>query len=132
MTVDINKIIASSAFSGFSNSRSVSFSSTIAGQTIAAGSYVSSSAFAALNNAYSISQIQINLGGLESFWRVLPGNLVINYPNSSAPNYEIELFSYFTSGLLRVDTYISNQIGTGVAIPTITINCRGFIFNSPF
>jgi hypothetical protein len=132
MTVNLNKIIASSAFSGFSNSSSVSFSSSIAGQTIAAGHYVSSSAFAALNNANSISQVQINLGGLESFWRLLPGVLIINYPNSSAPSYQIELFSYFTGGLLKVDTYVSNQTGAGVAIPTITINCRGFVFNSPF
>jgi len=132
MKVNLNKVIATSLFSGFTNYSTATFSTTIAGQNIGALSYVSASATTPLNNTNAVTQVQIQLSGLDSFWRLLPGNLTINYPNSSAPNYQVEVLSYFKSGTLHVDTYVINQTGGTITIPTITINCRAFLFLAPF
>lgn len=132
MKVDLNKVIATTLFSGFGNYGSVPFSAVIAGQNLGAGAVVSAGASTPLNNTNAISQVQVQYTGLDAFWRLLPGVVIADYPNASSPNYQIESFSYFTNGILHVDTYISNQTGGTVAIPAITISCRAFLFLAPF
>lgn len=133
MSINTNIIIASSSFSGFMNTSAVSFQAGIGSQNIASGGYIGPArAQTALNNTNAITQVQIQYGGLDSFWRVLPGNIVYNVPNSSSPTYQIESFSYYSGGNLIVDTYVSNQTGSTITIPNITIYCRGFVFDAPF
>lgn len=134
MAVDTNIIVSSNNFSGFSNyTPSVPFSTSAPSQNIAAGAYIGPlRASTPLNNSNAVTEVQIQYVGLDTFFRTLPGNIIYNVPSSLSPNYQIESFSYFTGGVLRVDSYISNQTGGTITIPTITFNCQGFLFNAPF
>lgn len=133
MAVNTNIIIASSNFSGFMNSSAATFSASVSSQNISAGGYIGPiRASTPLNNTNAVSQVQIQYSGVDSFWRILPGNITYNVPNSSSPTYQIESFSYFSGGTLYVDSYVSNQTGGTITIPAIIFNCRGFVFLAPF
>lgn len=126
-------IITGSEFSGFKNySISPQFSATITGQTLTVGTKVSATATTALNNTNSITQVQVNYAGLEAFWRVVPGRLAVDYPNWTSASYQLETQISFSGGTLSVQTYAINQTGGSVVIPTITINCKAFLFLAPF
>ena len=133
MAVNTNIILASSLFSGFMNDDIVPFSASVSSQNISAGGYIGPiRASVALTNTNSISQVQIRYSGVDSFTRLLPGNIVYNVPNSSSPTYQIESFSYFSGGTLYVDSYISNQTGGTITIPAITFDCSASINRAPF
>lgn len=134
MAVDTNIIVSSNNFSGFSNyTPSVPFSVTVNGQNIGVGAFLGPlRASTPLDNSNAVTEVQIQYIGLDSFFRILPGNIIYNVPNSLSPNYQIESFSYFSGGKLVVDSYISNQTGGTITIPTITFSCQGFLFNAPF
>jgi hypothetical protein len=115
------------------NTSSISFQAGIGTQNIASGGYIGPArAYAPLNNTNAVTQVQLQYSGIDSFWRLLPGNIEVNIPNANSPTYQIESFSYFSGGNIIVDTYISNQTGSTITIPNITIYCRGFVFNAPF
>lgn len=131
--IDTNKIISTNAFSGFQNYTSVPFSTSIAGQNLGAGAFIGPiRATTPLNNTNAISQILIQYSGLDAFTRLLPGSIVVDYPNINSASYEIESFSYYSGGNLVVDTYISNQTGGTVVIPAITFNVTASLYVAPF
>lgn len=133
MTVNTNTIVSASEFSGFQNYGSATFSTSVAGQNIGVGAYLGPlRATTALNNANSVSQIQVQYSGIDSNYRLLPGYIQMIIPSAAAPNYEIQSYSYFNGGTLYVDSYISNQTGSTQTIPAITFNCRAFLFLAPF
>ncbi len=110
----------------FKNYTSKTFVSSIPSQTISVGGYVVSSATTTLDNSNSISQVQVNYGGLESFYRAING-----VPTVNLSTYQVSSFYYFNETTLTVYTIVANQSGSSVTIPTITINCRAFLFLSP-
>jgi hypothetical protein len=136
--INTNKIVASNVFSGFQNSKTVDFGVAYDGGTIPVGGYVGPiRATVALPNANSISQIQLQYIGLESFSRLVSGYTFQNYPSGATVTYQIQSYTYFSNGLLYQDNYISNQTGNVVApatvtIPAITFQSRAFLFNAPF
>lgn len=131
--IDTNKIISTNAFSGFQNYTSATFSVSLPGQNLAAGAFLGPiRATTPLNNTNAISQILIQYSGLDAFTRLLPGSIVVDYPNSGSPSYEVESQSYYSGGNLVVDTYISNQTGGVVAIPAITFNVTTSLYVAPF
>lgn len=127
--MNIQNIAAASNLSGFKNYLSSSFSTTITGQNLGAGAFVSALASTSLSNISSISQVQVQYSGVQTDWNVLYGS-INNY--FSGGNYEIESLYYFDTNNLNVFTIVVNQTGGIVAIPTITINCRGFLYLTPF
>lgn len=132
MTVNLSKLIYVSTCSGFKNYSNVSFSGSIAGQSLAAGHVASMSCHTPLNNTNAVSQVQVQFSGVETVWRPVYGGLAINYPNNTSPSYQIEVVTYFSGGNIYLDAYVSNQTGTSVTIPSITFNVRAFLFNAPF
>ncbi len=120
---------ATSAMDGFKNYQSSSFSSTIPGQTLGAGAFVSSTASVALNNSNSVSQVQVQYSGLSSVYYVIYGTEDTLWASST---YEVETIYYFDSTNLNVFTVVVNQTGGNITIPTITINCRAFLYLAPF
>lgn len=132
LTVDLSKLSAASAFSGFKNSSAVSFQATIGTQSVLAGHFLSTTATTPLNNANSISQVQIQYGGLETFYRVVPGLTILRYPTYTTPNFEIGSVVYFSGGILNVFTYLANQTAGTIVVPDIIISCRAFLFIAPF
>lgn len=142
MPVDTNKIIAGSAFSGFKNYTVASGLGDIdsflslspnTAVVIGAGSFVGPiPAVIALNNSNAISEIQIQYVSIDSFTRVLPGVVVVDYPSAAAPQYQIQSYSYFTGGNLHVDTIVSNQTAGNVTVPAFTISVHAFLFVAPF
>jgi len=133
MAINTNIILATSGFSGFGNYKSVSFNVGIPSQGLGVNSYIGPyTASAALNNSNAVTEVQLQYSGLDSFWREVPGNISIIVPNAGAATYEVQSFTYFKNGSVYVDTYISNQSGSTVTIPAITVNCRAFLFIAPF
>lgn len=132
MKVNTNEIAAASIFAGFSNYSEKDFSTTIGGGNLSAGGFTSATATVNFSHGNSISEVKIQYSGLDTFWRLLPGSLIVDYPDATSPSYQIESFSYFSGNTLSVTTYISNQTGGTVSIPAITINCRAFLFIAPF
>lgn len=131
--INTNTIVSASEFSGFQNYGTATFSTSVVSQGIAVGSYLGPlRATTPLNNTNSVSQVQIQYSGIDNNYRLLPGNLTIITPSAAVPSYEVESFSYFSGGTLYVDSYISNQTGSTVTIPSITFNCRAFLFLAPF
>lgn len=122
-------ISSTSTASAFKNYDSATFSSSISGQVLSAGAFVSATATASLSNPNSVCQVQTKYTGLESFYRVINGQVIGNY---SGGNYQIQSFYYFTSTTLTVMTIIANQTAGNVTIPAITIDCRAFLFKAPF
>lgn len=127
--MNIQNLAAISSLSGLKNYISSPFSVVIAGQTLAAGAFVSATASTPLNNANSISQLQIQYSGVQTDWNVVYGS-INNY--FAGGNYEIESLYYFDATNLNVFTVVVNQTGGNVTIPTITINCKGFLYLAPF
>jgi len=131
--VNTNIIIAGSQFSGFKNYATASFSVAYAGGNIAAGGYVGPlTASTPLNNTNAVSEVLVQYTGLETFYRLIPGNIVTDYPTAGAATYEIQSLAYFTGGILFVDSYIVNQTAGVVAIPPITFSCLGCLGVAPF
>lgn len=128
--INPSKLAASSAMDGFKNYLSSSFSATVSGQTIASGHFVSITTSTPLNNANSVSQLQVQYSGTgNSEWFIVNGSIITNY---SSPNYQIESYYYFDSTNLNLFTVIVNESAGSITIPTIKINCRGFLFLAPF
>jgi len=127
--LNFSYISSTSLADSFKNYDSDSFSSSIAGQTLTAGTFVSTTATMPLSNTNSICQVQTQYSGLETFYRVINGQAVGNYGGGS---YQIQTFYYFTSTTLTVMTIVVNQTGGNVTIPAITINCRATLFQAPF
>lgn len=122
---------ASSKLSGLKNYNPLGapFSVVVTGQILAAGAFVSATASTPLNNSNAISQIQIQYSGVQTDWNVVYGS-VGNF--FAASTYEIDSLYYFDSINLNVFSVVVNQTGGNVTIPTITINCRGFLYLAPF
>lgn len=126
---NFSNLTSVSSASGFKNYLTSTFSVTIPTQTLAVGGYTIVTASTPLNNANSISQVQVNWGGLETIYRILNGYMFDYFGGAT---YEVQSYYYFTGTNLVVETSVSNQSGGPVTIPTITINCRGFLFLAPF
>lgn len=126
---NLQNLAAASAFSGLKNDASVSFSAVITGQTLTAGAFVSVLASTPLTRTNSVSQVQVQYSGVQTDWNVVYGS-INNY--FAGGNYEIESLYYFDATKLNVFTVVANQTGGNVAIPTITINCKGFLYLAPF
>lgn len=122
-------LAASSAMNGFKNYSASSFSVVIASQTLAVGHFVSATASTPLNNANSISQVQLQYSGVAANYFIVNGSLNTFWDSN---NYEIESYYYFDGANLNVFTVVVNQTGGNYTIPAITINCRGFLFIAPF
>lgn len=105
------------------------FSSSIAGQTLSAGTFVSTTATTTVDNTNAVTQVQTRYSGLESFYRVINGCAISNYVVNT---YQIQTLYYFTATTLTVQTIVINQTGGNVTIPAITIDCRAFLFLAPF
>lgn len=114
---------------GFKNYSTATFNTTIAGQTLAAGHFVSATVSTPLDNTNSISQVLVQYGGVSSNTYLLNGIIANNF---AAGSYQIESLYYFDSTNLNVFTVVVNETAGNVTIPTITINCRGFLFLAPF
>lgn len=136
--IDTNRIVAASQFAGFKNYESVTFSVKYAGATIPTTNFVGPiRASTPLNNSNAVSEVQVQIVGLDSFWRYIPGQSVAAYPTGATEAYQVQTLAYYSGGSLVIDTYIINTTGSVVApgdvvIPALTINCRGFLYNAPF
>lgn len=132
--INTNNLIFISTLAGFGQyTPTVSFSASISAQSLGAGNFIGPiRAEVALNNENAISQVQIQYSGLDSFTRILPGNILVNYPNAGSASYQVQSYSYFSGGILFVDSYIINETGGSVSIPAITFNCTADLFAAPF
>lgn len=122
-------LAATSGLSGFKNYTAVPFSVSVPGQNLGAGAFVSYTASTLLNNTNSISQVQVQYSGISSSYYIMNGTVLTRW---NASQYEIQSYYYFDATNLNVFTVIVNQTAGVIAIPAITINCRGFLFLAPF
>lgn len=129
---DLSKLNMSSEFTGFKNYTQVSGSFAAGGYNLNAGQYARRTGTLPLNNSKAISQVQIKLNGLESQWRPLPGLVIYNNPVYNAPNFQVEVMSYYTGGNLVVDAYISNQTGGTISVPSFNIDFRAWLYFASF
>lgn len=133
MSVNTNIIISTNLFQGFQNYNSTTFSVVYAGGSIGVGTVAGPiSASVVLNNSNAVSLLGVAFTGLDGFTRQLPGIIVVDYPNAGAPQYQIEVISYYSSGNLTCDVYISNQTGGAVVVPAITFNYSAKLYQAPF
>lgn len=134
MSINTNIIIATNQFQGFQNYTSATFSVAYAGGSIASGSFTGPiRATTILNNTNAVGLLEVQFSGLDSFSRLLPGIIEVDYPNAGTPQYQIQVFSYYSSGNLVCDVYISSQTGPGsVSVPAITFNYTAQLYQAPF
>lgn len=128
MPVNFQKIVAASQFPGFRNSNDAILTGSIAGGTLTAGAFVSTTMSATLPNTAAISQVQIQYAGVTTEYFVLNGSLVYN----PTTNYQIESLVSYSGTTLNVFTVVSNQTAGSITIPTITMTARAFLFLAPF
>lgn len=125
--------VTSSGFSGFKNYTAKNFSVDIPNQSIGVGNHVTYTTSTTLDNTNSVSQLQVQYSGLETFWRVVPGQLAVDYPSwGASAQYQIETQLSFSGTTLTATIYVINEKGTSTTIPDITVNCRAFLFLAPF
>lgn len=129
MSIDMSKTAATGAVDGFKNYDKSTFSVAIPTQSIPASRQVNYTATTTLDNTNSVSQVQVNYGGLETAYRVVFGSIYNNYAGAT---YQLETIISFTGTTLSVTTYAINLTGSPVTIPDITVNCRAFLFLAPF
>jgi hypothetical protein len=132
--IDLSKTTATSQVSGLKNYNPGNglFSVSVPAQNIAAGGFVTYVATKNMDRINSVSQIQIRYTGLDSFWQLVPGQVIRDYPDWTAPNYQVGSFTYFSGSILTVYTYIVNQTGGLVAIPDFIIDCNASLYKAPF
>lgn len=131
MTRRFSQTLYDSALAGLANYESAGFYYTVTGHNLAANTASSWATTWPLNNSNAVSSVQINYGGLETVWRPVSGSLIINIPYVGT-QYQLQTITYYSGGNLHVVTYVINQTGVLVAIPTITVNVRVFLYNAPF
>jgi len=122
-------LAAAGGLDGFKNYLTSSFSVLVPTQSVAAGDFISFTASTPLNNANSISQVQIQYLGISNSYYIINGSILTTW---SSGDYEIQSYYYFDGTNLNVFTVIVNQTAGAITIPDITINCRGFLFVAPF
>lgn len=126
-------IVTSSHFSGFKNySKTPTFSASIAGGALAVNSERHATATITLDNTSAITQLQVQWSGADSIWRVIPGQLSVDFPDWTSPSYQLETQMSFSGGILSVKTYAVNETPGSITLPAITINCEAFLFVAPF
>lgn len=126
---NFSNLTSVSSASGYKNYLASTFSVSVPAQVLGVGNYLIYTASTPLINTNSISQVQVNWGGLDTFYRILNGYIFEYYGGGT---YEVQSSYYFDATTLYVNTIIVNQSGAPVNIPGITINCRGFLFLAPF
>jgi len=122
-------LAAAGGLDGFKNYLSSSFSVNVPAQTLGVGDFVSYSASTPLNNSNSISQVQVQYSGLASEYYIINGSILTSWDSG---NLEVQTYYYFDGTNLNVFTVLVNQSGGSYSLPTIDINCRGFLFIAPF
>ena len=120
-----------SALAGLANYDAQSFNYTVTAHNLAAGGVSSWSTTWPLNNTDDITAIQVNFAGLETVWRPVSGDLLLNIPYV-ATQYQLQVIPYYLSGNLHVITYVINQTGGLLAVPQFFVNVRAFLYNAPF
>lgn len=131
--INFKALQTTSLLDGFKNNGNISFSTTITGQTLTAGGFVTGTATGTLVNTNSVTEVQVQLSGSPiSAWIVVSGRTQITFPNDTTDTYAVEMITYFSASTLTVKIFVINQTGGSVTIPTLNINCRAFLFNAPF
>jgi hypothetical protein len=142
MQINLNNVQYTNLFDGFKNYDNKTGSNSIhqllglsAGTSVVvtAGSYIGPvSITIPLNNSNAVSQVLVQYGGLESFYRLLPGIIIVDYPDAGSASYQIQSISYYSGGNLHIDNYVINETGGSVTVPDITFNCTASLFKAPF
>lgn len=134
MRIDFTGLKFLSSIPSFQEYDKVSFSVSVPGQNLTAGSFVSYTASTPLNNANAVTNIQIQYNGLDSFWRYVPGRVYAGYPDYDfgTRKYEVGSYTYYNGSNLNVFTYIVNQTGGTVAIPAFSVDIVAFLYLAPF
>ena len=130
--IDMSKITASSKFSGFKNNQNKSDSLSVASFTLGAFAFVAHTITIPIDNADSISSVQVKYTGLDDFWREVDGTAFRRYPSWSVQLYEISSQVYFSGSNLIIYTYIADLSGSSQTIPAFTIDVEAALFLAPF
>jgi len=133
MKISLDNSIATNLFAGFGNNNVATPTPiTYASQFIGTGTYSQFSIRVPLPSHNPIVQIQIMYGGLESFWRLLPGVSIVDFPDAGAAQYQIETYSFFDDTSLYINGYVINQTGGTITFPGMTLAAKFFVYNAPF
>lgn len=128
MTI-LNKISAISSLAGFKNYAHETGNGTIPTQSVAAGSYASTSISIPLNNANAVSTAKITYS-VEAFTWQLTGFVSSGYLIGG--EYTLSAISYYSGGNFVVGIYAANQTGGTITLPTITAEVEARLYKAPF
>lgn len=131
MTRKFSGIQFDSALAGLANYNTVSFFFTINAHTAPVGGATAWTSSWPLDNTNAISGIQLNYAGLETVWRPVSGDLLLNIPYTGT-QYQLETIIYYSGGNLNVNTYVINETASPLSIPQFFVNVRAFLYNAPF
>lgn len=127
--VNVQKLLATSKFSGFKNYSTGTATGTLPSTSIAAGGFLSTVISMALNNTNAISSAKIAFPIVETFERQLFG--YINTGNIGGV-YSLQAQSYYSGGNLNVLVLEVNATGGAVVPPAQTINIQARLYRAPF
>lgn len=132
MTINLDKTIFGSQFAGLGNSQNVTPNPTFAygGQVLAANAIATiGTVTALLNNANSITSVQVNLGLRESVWRPVDGYMQKTFGGS---NHDVIITTKYTGRLLTITMMVADDTGVPNAIPAINFEYRINTYAAPF
>lgn len=129
MTVDVQKIAASSHMFGFQNYTPGSTTVTISFQTITAGHYAVATGTISLQNVDAVSSVKLQYATVEAFWRQAEG---FTNTGTVGVGYSLQSNTYYSGGNLNIDTYAVNQTAGSITLPTQIIFISARLFRSPF
>jgi hypothetical protein len=123
--IDLSKLIYHSSFSGLLNYTSMTLSYNVPSVTTTTIFNTSLS----LNNKNAISQIQIQLDGIDSTWYVMKGFFQNNY---ASDDYTIDVYaSYSNPTTLNFKLVSAVNVG-GTTIPAYTFKAVVSLYEAPF
>lgn len=127
MTRQISKVQFDSALAGLENYEYAPFHFEVPAHTLAVNQVNSYNSTYPLDNANSISNLQVNLAGLETVYRFFPGYLDLHLTG-----YDIIVISFYDGELLRTRCLTVSMSGSPVNVPQFFVNIRASLYNAPF
>lgn len=135
MTLDLDKTIFGSQFAGLGNSQNVTPNPTFAytGEMLAGGQIKTiGTVTALLNNANSITSVQVNLGLRETEWRPVEGYMQKTFDSGGFDNHDVIITTRYTGRLLTITMIVADDTGLSNLIAPINFEYRINTYAAPF
>lgn len=132
MTLNTKNTIMSSFRPGLGNKATRTGSLSVPAQSYG-GATFQNRAFSTeieIGRTNEIVEVQIQVPGIDSTWRLADGLMIYYRPNFNSASYSVIINMSYTGSKLKIEANIS-QINASTT-PAFTINARIYLYTAPF